>query len=71
MFKLGETDASNYETYWANEIAAAPAPWGEIGSDKIVISAPRADLEKIRNPDTKLTYGDPEKVFTEYWDKVS
>lgn len=44
---------------WPNQLKH-PAPWGEIGSPRIVFALPRSSLK---------TAGDP-KVVTTYWDKV-
>ncbi len=50
---------SNKPSEWQN-ILKAPAPWGEIGSSKLIIATPASSLKRIFNPEQVVNY----------WDKV-
>ena len=55
-FKLGVTTLSN----WKGQLKNSKAPWGEILSDKVIITLPDSTLQKINNPEELLTL----------WDKI-
>jgi hypothetical protein len=46
MFVLGRDDPDK----WSETVAATGAPWGEIAGKHLIMSLPRAELEKIKNP---------------------
>jgi hypothetical protein len=46
LFVLGETSVSD----WQKRIRRLPGPWGEIASDKVVISVPSCILHKLDDP---------------------
>jgi hypothetical protein len=45
---------------WVSSVRNAPAPWGEVGSSKLIISTQRSALRAL---------DDPQKTMV-YWDKV-
>lgn len=55
-FKLGATTVSD----WKQQLKNNKAPWGEIVSDKVIITLPDSTLQKINNPGELLAL----------WDKI-
>ena len=55
-YKSGSTTAAD----WKKQLATNKAPWGEIASDKVIITLPDSALQKIE---------DPEKILA-VWDKI-
>ncbi len=45
---------------WMGSIRSRPAPWGEVGSSKLVICTQRGAMMKLDNPVATMNY----------WDKV-
>jgi hypothetical protein len=56
-FVLGETDPAQ----WRDRIRAAPAPWAELQSDKVIITIPSEHVRKLDDP-TELM---------KFWDRVA
>ncbi len=54
FYKLGSTATSD----WKKQLALNKAPWGEIASDKVIITLPDSALQKLDNPEKVLTLWD-------------
>lgn len=50
-YKLGSTTAVK----WKQQLLTNKAPWGEIATDKVIITLPDSALQKIENPENLLT----------------
>lgn len=46
---------------WAAALSASHAPWGELGSKKVIIASPRASLATVANP----------AAVAAHWDRVA
>ena len=56
LFVYGETSLEE----WKNVIRNAPVPWGELASDRVILSLPSQHLREL---------DDPDKVM-EFWNKI-
>jgi hypothetical protein len=56
MFVLGRDDPNK----WSEALAATRAPWGEIAGKHLIMSLPRAELEKVSDP----------AALAEFWDRT-
>jgi hypothetical protein len=55
-FELGRTTA----TEWQQMLATSGAPWGEMGSDNVIVMLPTPVLKKVTDPDARM----------KIWDKI-
>lgn len=55
-YQSGNTTTAN----WKKHLASNKAPWGEIASDKVIITLPDSALQKLKNPEEVLRQ----------WDKI-
>jgi len=54
LYQLGKTPIDA----WLDEIRQHPAPWAEIGSDKIIFTVPSKDVRNLDNPDELMRFWD-------------
>ncbi len=54
LFVLDETNLDE----WRNTIRHAPAPWGELATDKIILTLPTRVLATLENPDILMRWWD-------------
>jgi len=55
-YKLGQTSLQD----WVQRVRYLPAPWAELASDKVILTAPATEVRELDNP----------KLLMQTWDRV-
>lgn len=64
-FIYKQTDA----TEWEKELKETQVPWGELRSERIIITIPTSDLKQVKNPDSLMAWYNEviELDFNDFW----